>query len=89
MPSSPVNSAFEAAKDAAGPFRRWEAEMNRLLDISDEDSLERYGTLQARFQDAGGYGIDSDIARELAALDVDAAVWQRPFRDVSGGERTR
>ena len=89
MPSSPASSAFEAAKDAAGPFRRWEAEMDRLLEIGDEDSLERYGALQARFQNAGGYGIDADIARELAALDVGPVVWQRPFRELSGGERTR
>ncbi|MCY4454560.1 MAG: ABC-F family ATP-binding cassette domain-containing protein [Immundisolibacterales bacterium] len=89
MPSSSAVSAFEAARDAAGAFRQWEAEMDRLLDIGDEDSLERYGALQTRFQDAGGYGIDADIARELAALDVGAAVWQRPFRDLSGGERTR
>ena len=51
MPSSPADSAFEAAKDAAGPFRRWEAEMNRLLDIGDDDSLERYG---APFPDLSG-----------------------------------
>jgi len=89
MPSNPAISAFDAAKDAAGPFRRWEAEMNRLLDAGDIDALARYGTLQARFQDAGGYGIDADISRELAALDVDTAAWRRPFRDLSGGERTR
>ena len=35
-PSGPAISAFEAAKDAAGPFRRWEAEMDRLLDVGDE-----------------------------------------------------
>ena len=87
--SSPTVSAFEAAKDAAGPFRRWEAEMGRLLDIGDGDALGRYGTLQARFQDAGGYGIDADISGELAALDVDPVLWPRPFRDLSGGERTR
>ena len=63
IPSSPTDSAFEAAKDAAGPFRRWEAEMTRLLDLGDDTSLERYGALQTRFQDAGGYGIDADIAR--------------------------
>ena len=89
VPSSPANSAFEVAKDAAGPFRRWEAELDRLLDIGDEDSLERYGALQARFQDAGGYGIHADIARELAALDVGISLWKRPFRDLSDGERTR
>ena len=71
MPSSPPVSAFEAARDAAGPFRRWETEMGRLLDMGDDGALERYGALQARFQDAGGYGIDADISRELVALDVD------------------
>ena len=89
MPSSPAISAFEVAKDAAGPFRRWEAEIDRLLDVGDEDALERYGLLQTRFQDAGGYGIDADISRELAALDVGTALWRRRFRDLSGGERTR
>ena len=89
LPSSPAVSGFDAAKDAAGPFRRWEAEMDRLLDAGDDDALKRYGALQVRFQDAGGYGIDADIARELAALDVGTTVWQRRFRDLSGGERTR
>ena len=90
MPSDPAVSAFEAAKDAAGPFRRWEAEMSRLLDAGDDaPSVERFGALQARFQDAGGYAIDSELSRELIALDIGPAVWARPFRDLSGGERTR
>ena len=89
MPSNPAVSAFEAARDAAGPFRRWEAEMGRLLDAADDDALEHYGVLQARFQDAGGYAIDAGISRELAALDMGPAVWRRRFRDLSGGERTR
>lgn len=89
VPSNPALSAFEAAKDAAGPFRRWEAEMERLLDAGDDDALARYGDLQARFQDAGGYEIDADLSRELAALDMGTAVWRRPFRTLSGGERTR
>ena len=89
-PSSPAVSAFDAAKDVAGPFRRWEAEMSRLLEAGDDTrSLERFGALQARFQDAGGYGIDADVARELAALDVGTALWRRPFADLSGGEQTR
>ncbi|MCY4467249.1 MAG: hypothetical protein OXC08_00895 [Thiotrichales bacterium] len=67
IPSNPAISAFDAAKDATGPCRRWEVEMNRLLDAGDVAALARYGTLQARFQDAGGYGIDADISRELAA----------------------
>ena len=90
MPSDPAVSAFEAAKDAAGPFRRWEAEMSRLLDAGDDaPSIERFGALQARFQDAGGYAIDAELSRELIVLDIGPALWARPFRDLSGGERTR
>ena len=31
-------------------------------------SLERFGTLQTRFQDAGGYKIDAELSRELNTL---------------------
>ena len=67
--ADPTLCAFDVAKDAAGPYRRWEAEMAALLDGDDDDrNLDRYGTLQARFQEAGGYTIDADLERELAAL---------------------
>ncbi len=81
---------FDVAKDAAGPYRRWEAEMAALLDGGDDDrNLDRYGTLQARFQEAGGYTIDADLERELAALDIGPSLRTRPFDRLSGGERTR
>ena len=90
MPSDPAISAFDVAKDAAGPFRRWEAEMARLLDAGgDAASLERFSTLQARFQEAGGYEIEARVYRELGALDIGTALRHRPFRELSGGERTR
>ena len=90
MPADPDIPAFDAARDAAGPFRRWEAEMKRLLDAGDETaSLERYSALQVRYQEAGGYEVDADISRGLDALDIGADVRSRPFRTLSGGERTR
>ena len=90
MPSDPAISAFDVARDAAGPFRRWEAEMAGLLDAGgDTASLERFGALQARFQEAGGYEIEAQVSRELGALDIGTALRHRPFRDLSGGERTR
>ena len=88
--ADPTVPAFEAAKDAAGPFRRWEREMARLLGASDDDdALARYGALQTRFQEAGGYEIDADLERELAALGIDSALWSRRFDRLSGGEQTR
>ena len=87
--TDPAISAFDAAKDAAGPFRQWEREMARLLDTGDDGALARYGTLQTRFQEAGGYEIDADLERELAALGIDSALRSRRFDRLSGGERTR
>ena len=88
--ADPTVSACDAAKDAAGPFRRWEREMARLLDAGhDDDALARYGTLQTRFQEAGGYEIDADLERELAALGMDSTLRSRRFDRLSGGEQTR
>ena len=86
----PAVSAFEAAKDAAGPFRKWEREMSRLLDAGhDEPTLARYGALQSRFQEAGGYSIDADLEGELDALDISPRLQMRRFDSLSGGEQTR
>ncbi len=87
--ADPTVSAFDAAKDAAGAFRRWECEMARSLDTDDDTALARYGTLQTRFQEAGGYEIDADLERELVALGIGAALWPRRFDRLSGGEQTR
>ena len=87
--ADPAVSAFDAAKDAAGPYRRWEREMARLLDTDDDSNLARYGTLQTRFQEAGGYEIDADLERELSALGIDGALRSRRFDRLSGGEQTR
>ena len=88
--TDPAVSAFEAAKDAAGPFRRWEGEMSRLLDAGlDESTLDRYGALQSRFQEVGGYSIDADLESELDALGIGPDLRARRFDSLSGGEQTR
>ena len=88
--TDPSVSAFEAAKDAAGPFRQWAREMSRLLDSGhDESTLARYAALQFRFQEAGGYSIDADLEGELDTLDIDPGLRARRFDSLSGGEQTR
>jgi lincosamide and streptogramin A transport system ATP-binding/permease protein len=42
----PQELAWEAARAAAGPFRRWEQELETLAAAADERSLERYGELE-------------------------------------------
>ncbi|MCZ6887803.1 MAG: ATP-binding cassette domain-containing protein [Gammaproteobacteria bacterium] len=88
-PEQTAESARTVAKDAVGPFRAWEREMEDLLDAGDEVSLQRYGVLLERYQQADGYQVESNLERELAKLGLDEALWSRPFASLSGGEQTR
>lgn len=82
-------TGWEAAKDSAGPFRRWEAAMDKALRSSGEQDLARYGELQQRYADAGGYSLEGRLGEALAELDVPQDRWHRPLANLSGGEVTR
>ncbi|MED1738448.1 ABC-F type ribosomal protection protein [Bacillus swezeyi] len=60
-----------------------ENDMKRL-----ERLLERYGALQEEFQQKGGYEISAQIERVAAGLNV-SRLFDRPWRGLSGGERTK
>ena len=85
-PEQPVR---DVVKDAVGPFRRWEREMNELLAESSDEALDRYGRLLDAYEESGGYTIDAGLETELSALGIDEQVWYRPFANLSGGEQTR
>ncbi len=85
-PSLPVRAVI---KQSIAPFAQWEARLQELLDIGDSASLEHYGTLQERYEQAGGYEIDDRIEKEWAQLHMAPDLLQRPFNSLSGGERTR
>jgi lincosamide and streptogramin A transport system ATP-binding/permease protein len=82
-------TAWQAARNVAGPYTRWETELERLSAAADMASLERYGELESRYRERGGYGIDSELERELGLLEVDPGLFDRPFERLSGGEQTR
>ncbi|MEZ5558211.1 MAG: ABC-F family ATP-binding cassette domain-containing protein [Pseudomonadales bacterium] len=82
-------SGYQVARRAAGVYAEWELEMQQLLRAGDPASLERYGELEERYAQAGGYEIDARLARELDALALDERAWQRPYAELSGGEQTR
>ena len=79
----------DVVKDAVGPFRRWETEMNALLSDGGDEALERYGHLLDAYEESGGYTVDAGLEAELAALGIDEQFWERPFSSLSGGEQTR
>jgi len=82
-------TGWEAAKDAAGPFRLWETELEALLSTKDVDALQRFSELELTYREQGGYQLDAGLERELDSLDVGPTVRARPFAELSGGEQTR
>ena len=54
-----------------------------------EDGMDRYGALQARFEQAGGYTYETNIRQVLAGLGFSADEHTLPLTCLSGGQRTR
>lgn len=50
--------------------------------------VEIYGTLQEKFQEAGGYEIDSRVRRIMSGLQI-ANLAEKNWEQLSGGERTK
>jgi ATP-binding cassette subfamily F protein 3 len=64
-----------------------EKEMGK--DPPNEDLLERYGKLQARFEHAGGYGYENRMEQVLSGLGFEKEDYRLPLPQLSGGQRTR
>ncbi len=79
-------TAFQAALDAAGPYRLLEDRLQRSLERGDIDA---YADMQSQYQALGGYRIEAQVARELMLLEISEALWERPLRTLSGGEQSR
>ncbi|WP_099156567.1 ribosomal protection-like ABC-F family protein [Virgibacillus ndiopensis] len=50
--------------------------------------IEKYGSLQEKFQEDGGYEIDSQIRRIMSGLQIEDLA-EKEWRQLSGGERTK
>ena len=85
---------WEACLAPFAELRAQEAELARLeAEMSDpskaEAALERYGTLQPRFEHAGGYTYENRIQQVLAGLGFAKSEYHMPLAHLSGGQRTR
>jgi ATP-binding cassette, subfamily F, member 3 len=58
-----------------------EAKLTRLLN--------EWDVLRERFEQGGGYRIDSMIAQVAKGLGIQEEMWDQPFRQLSGGEQTK
>ena len=91
-----AGSVLDEVLSGADHIRDLEAELGGLLDTiasaegpERDRALDSYGELQSRFEQLGGYGLESEARRILSGLgfaDTDA---DRPFRELSGGWRMR
>ena len=55
----------------------------------DEALLDRYGSLQSRFERLGGYSYENRIERTLTGLGFSQNDYKKPLNMLSGGQRTR
>ena len=89
-------TVLETALAGAGDFNEMSSELERLseqmaeIDADDHDEVvSRYGELEARFRQLGGYGFEAEAHRVLAGLGFAADDAERPVRQLSGGWRMR
>ena len=55
----------------------------------DEDASEVYAALLQRMDSEGAYSIESRFAEVMSGLGLAEADWDRPLRELSGGQRAR
>ena len=84
----------EAALEATGELRDLQerlaaAEADLAAGQSSEEAVRRYGDLQARFEQAGGWAREHEAEAALAGLGLSAATWDLPVEALSGGQRVR
>ncbi|MEK5235497.1 ABC-F family ATP-binding cassette domain-containing protein [Paenibacillus sp. FSL L8-0470] len=74
-------------------LRELEQEMSGLNAGTDEQDwnrlLKEYGSLQEKFEAAGGYEIEASIQRVAAGLGIGTGQYDRRFASLSGGEKTK
>lgn len=74
-------------------LRELELEMSNFNTGTDEALwnrlLKEYGSLQEKFEAAGGYEIESSIQRVASGLGIHSGQYNRLFTSLSGGEKTK
>ncbi|MCL5997230.1 MAG: ABC-F family ATP-binding cassette domain-containing protein [Chloroflexi bacterium] len=80
-------STFTQVNELAAYLRQLEQEM---LDPSKSaQALEKYGEAEHRFEQMGGYEVDTKIRRVLSGLGFRTEDYERPLSQLSGGQRVR
>lgn len=85
-----IEQAIGVVNDLRRQMRQLEQQMS--LPLPDDELavvLAHYGTVQAQFEQLGGFEIDSRIDKVMNGLNIDYIDRNRSLMTLSGGERTR
>ena len=89
-----VEDVLKSAQHLISSAQRKMADLEQqLAQCSDEKLLQsllkEYDAAQESFNRLGGYEADSERSRIANGLEIDRSMRQRPFANLSGGEKTR
>jgi ATPase subunit of ABC transporter with duplicated ATPase domains len=69
--------------------RELERFQTELQNGSESGDLEAYGDVLSRYMEANGYEWEADVERTLAQMKLGRELWNLPYADLSGGQKTR
>ena len=79
-------SSFSHLEDISKKLR----ELERMMEVySDAEILARYDSLSSRFEQMGGYTVETEINKTCNGLGIPDSMRERLFSTLSGGEKTR
>jgi len=81
-----LNSAFINLNEMKLRLQKYEERM--LIDIEDQDLINKYCRLVEEFSRAGGYDIDIQINTVCNGLGIKNEILNREYNKLSGGEKT-
>lgn len=85
-----IYSAFEALYALENDLRQLEAKMAACTDDAELTKVfDRYSALQAAFEEAGGYTVDTKVRAVMNGLSLPEPFLDMPFSALSGGQTTR
>lgn len=80
---------LDVIRENIGPYRKIFNEMEGLISEESEESLEKYMELLSEYIELDGYNIDTKIKKEINLMDLSDNILERPFDELSGGEKTK
>lgn len=88
------NNVYEEMMTAFADVQIQEKRLRELEDLMAQGEMgdtvmDEYGTIQEKFELAGGYDYEYRIKQVLQGLGFDKALYETPLRQLSGGQQTR